>query len=323
MVINNQISLRPDSGAGTLEAWGDFVSRRICPFEFDNAGDEPFAVDAYMATVDGFGLARFDTQGGVSQLRRTFRSIQRRAAEFYAVYAPIQGTQAISQFGREHLCVPGSLTLVDPDEHYRQHKLGNNLTSYFFIPKSSLEERLINPQDVCVRPANFGDGIGRVTHDFLHSLVSQASHLSEIEFRRLSRQLMDLVCLSFARPIDREADEPALRLANRQQVKKYIRKHLTAPTLGPQRIARDLGVSVRYLHKLFSTEAGSLCDYIRQERLELARRMLLDPQQADRSVTDIAYACGFSTSAHFSSSFRAAFGESPRTARSAPVLTPA
>lgn len=54
------------------------------------------------------------------------------------------------------------------------------------------------------------------------------------------------------------------------------------------------------------------------QRPDLARRELSDPLHASRSVSDIAFACGFNDAAHFSRSFRARFGCAPRVLRPAP-----
>jgi AraC-like DNA-binding protein len=49
----------------------------------------------------------------------------------------------------------------------------------------------------------------------------------------------------------------------------------------------------------------------RSEQLPLA-----DPAERDRSVSEIAYHWGFNDAAHFSRTFKARFGMSPRDARS-------
>lgn len=54
--------------------------------------------------------------------------------------------------------------------------------------------------------------------------------------------------------------------------------------------------------------------YLLQRRLQEAAKMLRD--DLDASLTDIAILCGFSSSAHFSSTFRKEFGQSPSEFRS-------
>jgi AraC family L-rhamnose operon regulatory protein RhaS len=56
-------------------------------------------------------------------------------------------------------------------------------------------------------------------------------------------------------------------------------------------------------------------EYLKVCRLQAARRLLSSAALVDRSITEIAFECGFTSSAHFSTEFRKCFGASPRTFR--------
>ncbi|WP_342723778.1 GlxA family transcriptional regulator [Bradyrhizobium sp. B097] len=78
-------------------------------------------------------------------------------------------------------------------------------------------------------------------------------------------------------------------------------------------MAAFVDISVRHLDRLFASEmhAGFLDTY-RRIRLDHARRLL---EQSPLSVSEIAFATGFSSAGHFSRAFASAFGRSPRSAR--------
>ena len=59
----------------------------------------------------------------------------------------------------------------------------------------------------------------------------------------------------------------------------------------------------------------SVSDWLRDRRLELAHGWLTDPALRRRTVTDIAYRCGFKDSSHFSRLFRERYGQAPREER--------
>lgn len=99
------------------------------------------------------------------------------------------------------------------------------------------------------------------------------------------------------------------------RIQSYIRRNLDDPELTIERIAERMQCTKRYLHKVFSDQAETLNQYIWSQRLELCRSRLSRPELANRSITEIAFDCGFSNAAHFSRSFRARFGECPRTYR--------
>jgi AraC-like DNA-binding protein len=77
-------------------------------------------------------------------------------------------------------------------------------------------------------------------------------------------------------------------------------------------IAQALNCSKRSLHKAFEAETRTLHQHIWARRLEGVRRDLEDAALGTRSITEIAFAWGFSSPEHFSRIFRARYGLSPR-----------
>jgi transcriptional regulator GlxA family with amidase domain len=103
------------------------------------------------------------------------------------------------------------------------------------------------------------------------------------------------------------------RFAAPWQVKRaeeYIEANWEQP-LTVERLAAATGASARSLFHAFKQSRGySPMAFLRQVRLQRAWLML---NAADRgvSVTEVAYACGFSNLGHFAGYFRAKFGETP------------
>lgn len=99
-----------------------------------------------------------------------------------------------------------------------------------------------------------------------------------------------------------------------QEIVGWVMNHLEksgGARVRLDQIAAKVGVSGRHLHRLFQRHAGkSLHDYWLEHRLDRARR-LLGEEGRKRQVKDIAFACGFSSLAYFSNSFRRAYGVAP------------
>jgi AraC family transcriptional regulator, carnitine catabolism transcriptional activator len=97
------------------------------------------------------------------------------------------------------------------------------------------------------------------------------------------------------------------------QVIGVMEQHMEDP-LAPDELAREIGVTRRQLERLF---CASLKDtpthFYQQLRLNRARELL---RQTDMSITSICVACGFESPSHFSRTYRARFGASPRRDRS-------
>ncbi|WP_246686028.1 AraC family transcriptional regulator [Mesorhizobium sp. B3-1-3] len=85
------------------------------------------------------------------------------------------------------------------------------------------------------------------------------------------------------------------------------------PDFGPNEVAAEAGISLRYLQKLF-TERGSTCsECIFSVRLDQAARLV--QRRASLStkqpLSEIAYSCGFRDYTHFARKFRDRFGHPP------------
>lgn len=85
--------------------------------------------------------------------------------------------------------------------------------------------------------------------------------------------------------------------------------------MSPSEIATELGISTRQLERLFGRYMNcSPKKYATDLRLERARNLLL---QTEMSVTEIAHACGFGSTGHFSRVYRSRFGIPPTRQRAA------
>jgi len=206
-------------------------------------------------------------------------------------------------------------TLFYASEPYKLQCLGDVRAYYVEIPRASLVERL-SDKDIPVT-ANFstGAGLGRVAADFCLSLATESDAISDTDKAQLGSDLLDLVARAVNSSSRGEPVEHAVQKARLHAIKGYIEQNLSNPVLSLTSIARHNGISVRYLHHLFRQEDMSPSDWIWSRRLERCYDLLAAPGAADRSVTDIAYSAGFSSSSHFSNLFKARFGLRPTDLR--------
>lgn len=94
-----------------------------------------------------------------------------------------------------------------------------------------------------------------------------------------------------------------------QRVIKVINDNLSDPALDVDKIAREAGVSRSKLYRMMKDMTNQTPhNYIRNLRLQMAVRMLRNQKM---NITDITYACGFSSPSTFSTIFKNMFGVSP------------
>lgn len=92
-----------------------------------------------------------------------------------------------------------------------------------------------------------------------------------------------------------------------------IEENIEEP-LSPGEIAGELGISLRQLERLFVRHLDTAPKrFMLETRLNRARNLLV---QTDRSITEVAIACGFRSPSHFSKVYRTRFGIAPASQRS-------
>jgi len=170
---------------------------------------------------------------------------------------------------------------------------------------------------VTVRPSRLALDLLRA---YLSSLNRTGAGVAPGILDIAGRHLAEIAALAIAAPEASprgSADGEGLRAARAAAAHAHLAAHFADPTYDVATCARHLGISVRYLQALLEADGTRFGGELRRLRLERARDLLADPAHASMRVTDIAFDCGFSDISHFTRQFRARFGESPTSARSA------
>lgn len=160
-------------------------------------------------------------------------------------------------------------------------------------------------------------GLGRMLFNLLHDSVAHYNHLSERASRALGDSLLEVLDHAFEQ-VSSDHDFDVRGTSRLDLVRQCIEERLHDPELNAETVAAALGWSSRSLHRYFHDALGcTFSDYMWQQRLTRCAEQLQDPVHSNLSITDIAYQLGFSSSSHFSRSFKSSFGMSPRAYRQA------
>ena len=95
-----------------------------------------------------------------------------------------------------------------------------------------------------------------------------------------------------------------------KQLRKIIQENLSNSDLSVEQIGDEIGLSrVQLYRKVKALTGYSPVEILRKARLTRARHLL---QTTERTVSEIAYAVGFSTPSYFSKCYKDEFGENPK-----------
>jgi len=112
-------------------------------------------------------------------------------------------------------------------------------------------------------------------------------------------------------------DGQAMRKLRLEQINQHIRRHFADPELSPGDVAEALGLSRRYVHKLYAQEGRSFRQDLIALRIEACLRAFTDEQQVGKTIADIAYAAGYTDISQFNRHFRKLKGDTPSNVRRA------
>ena len=95
-----------------------------------------------------------------------------------------------------------------------------------------------------------------------------------------------------------------------------MERRFTDPTLTSGAIARELGISTRYLDRIFAETGMTVRQHLMELRLGRASVQLREPHMMSATIADIAKRNGFVSPAHFARAFKARYRYSPKEWRS-------
>ena len=95
------------------------------------------------------------------------------------------------------------------------------------------------------------------------------------------------------------------------RIMRVVNKHLDDPELNVEMLASEVGLSRVHVHrKLKELTNLSTRDFIKNIRLQQAASLL--EQNKKMTISEVAYAVGYTNLSHFSNSFREKYGMSPK-----------
>ncbi|HXC56127.1 MAG TPA: AraC family transcriptional regulator [Rhizomicrobium sp.] len=131
--------------------------------------------------------------------------------------------------------------------------------------------------------------------------------------------MVDLAALAAGVPRDpshaglsRRSGSARLRI-----IRADIMRNLTWHDLTVNWLAARHGLSMRQLYRMFEQDGVPFAEFVLEQRLIAAHRMILNPRFADHSISAIALQCGFGDISYFNRRFRSKFGATPSKVRAA------
>jgi AraC-like DNA-binding protein len=304
--------------SGRLRGWEDALSADIHPALREQVTVHFLPIDErkFMGRIESRALGEMHLGKVASTGFRFTRSMtSNKLTPTLPIMARLvlvsRGSYTFVQGGRTCTLTPGDWALIDAK---RPH-------TFVTSPKVEAFAIMLPPTSDAAIAALCERGVARLLNRrwglsrVLHAMVNES--FGEIHLLpRLSERKLGAAITAMAWDALREQIETPQVIGRRDElpmrVKDYIEASLANPALSVERIAHACSISVRGLHRLFAADpAASVSRYLWQRRLIRCAEALRDPSQAHRSITEICFSYGFSSSSHFSRLFKDRFGVPP------------
>jgi AraC-like DNA-binding protein len=223
---------------------------------------------------------------------------------------------SIRQDGRRARRMPGVPVLLRLDRPFlmQAERQGRHLTVSRPIADLAVDEAVL--AWILARPLP-ATAVVNATVSFLLTLARELLDAQKpVLTRQLGRTLADLMAAVVRESTGQQVADPAEQAGNLVRIRHLVQQRLHDEDLDVAAIADNLGISVRYVHRLFETEETTVSAYIRATRLEAAAALLRDDEDTT-PLSDIAAGIGFRSRDQFGRAFRAEYGLTPSEYRAA------
>ncbi|RQS68456.1 helix-turn-helix domain-containing protein [Burkholderia sp. Bp8963] len=260
------------------------------------------------------GTVSFNAQ----RYRRDRRVIAQGGLDHHLIQILTAGTMR-GTFGRRSVTAePGDICIMDFTQTFESRAdTGARMT--MAVPRKDLENAL-GRRNLHGAVLKAGAPMTQLLVDFLQGLRAVSARLSASEAFAAQDAMVSLLAAGLTgQDITGHVTPSALNDALRERVIEFIDANLTCPELGPGLLMRRFRISRAHLYRAFADDGG-VGTLIRNKRLDAAYLALTHQHGRERSITEIATDCGFSSSAQFLRAFRSHFGLTPSDAKREGVM---
>lgn len=284
--------------------WRDAVSDQFLPMKVVPVGDHLHG-RVCAAGVGGVQLRRI--RASAHRFDRSPQLIRRTDEEYYKVAVGMAGSSLLVQDGREAVIRPGNLAMYDSSRPYWFVMDDDYDLTVCMVPKRLLPVRAAQWVEAIAIATDATAGVGALLVAFLADLFS---HSAEVGVDAQSSLAESVALLVGALITDGTASSMPGNV-HVLRAREFIDRHISDSTLGPENTAAAVGISVSYLHRLFSETNETVAGSIRERRLQGCWKDLARDDLALLTVTAIGRRWGLNDPVRLSHLFRARFGISP------------
>jgi AraC-like DNA-binding protein len=297
-----------------ISLWRDHFGRSVVKMDFVPIGEVSFRCVSFMRDLPDLKI--WSCAITESEVHRT-RSLAADGDDNLVLAVVRKGRASASQGGREVVFGGGEAVLWSADIAGVYRNLSSAELFALALPRRILTSMLSDPNTASMTVVPSSTDALRLLIQYVDTLCMEPGPMSPALQALTATHVQDLVSLALSPTRDAKevASMRGLRAARLLAIKRDVLANLGEQSLSVSGIASRHSISPRYIRSLFESDQTTFTDFVREQRLQLARRMLTDASLAYRSISTIAFDAGFGDISHFNQLFRRRFGATPTGVR--------
>jgi len=297
--------------------WCELVSSHFTELSAKRRNDSS-AFKGKIKLLNQAGLTVSEIASEAQTVNRARRSISSSSTDECFLLIQEEGVGHIAQDEREVTLRQGEYAIVDPSRPYQLSFEERFEQICFSIPHSTLLPRINNPRRLTAIKPKVCKDLESIGLQYINALRNPSLTMNPVASQQLVCNFLEFLPILFNEAEYILGDQAKSKSTSMQidMLFSFIRRNLASPGLNPKMAANELGISLRYVHKLFSHCDYSFSRWVLMQRLNKCAEDLSNPSLTGKSIAEIAFSWGFNDLSHFGRNFKSSFNATPREWRS-------
>lgn len=304
---------------GRFEAFRDHLVRRLFQLDLVNRSNGPYRG---LVDLDVTGSAVFGRVcGSAADFMRTPGVARQCERGVWLLFAR-DGRMGVGQGDTVSILHPGEGFIFDAERPHEGHCLG--LGEAGLSDPGQSDTWVIQVRDEVIQSmrtygrhpqllSSAAKSYAPLLVAMLETHFQSADPADALVSEAFGRYLADIVALQLGANRDggEEIAKRGLMSSRRQVVLEKIHARAADPTFSANVVARELGVTRRYVNLLLEATGQTFSEHVLDRRLTIAHQLLLMQRDPSRTIASLAMEAGFSDLSYFNRAFRRRFGDTP------------
>lgn len=286
--------------------WNDVVTKHYAPCLGIASDTSQFAATTTVQPVGATELSHVASES-IRYDRRAadLRNIPR---EDIFLSVMLNGEGFFEQNDRTVSHKVGDVLIYDSGKPYSFNYTSSYKAMLLRIPRPLIQAKLSRLDKLGGTILNDHSPFGRLIKSLMNetAIIANSPELSTCD--DFIVPTLDMLTTAISRATVESVDASQNKLLN--EIKTYIRNHITDEELSLESVASAKGISLRTLSRLFAEAGETPRNWLQSQRLSCAYDALANKRVTN--ITEAALTFGYKDLSHFSRTFKKQFGYSPR-----------